>query len=83
MKTMVWMSFSISFAAVWRAGVSADWRIPNSRLTIGGLYRMKVFAAVGAPLRSINAKGRSTRRSACSRGLATVAEQQMNTGSTP
>ena len=82
-KTIVCMWLPIKSEAILRAGVMALWRMPSSRFTMGGLYSTKVLAAAGAPLLSSSATGRSSIFSACSRGLATVAEQQMNTGLAP
>ena len=44
---------------------------------------MKNFSPRGAPLRSTSSKGSPVSASASSRGLAMVAEQQMNCGFEP
>ena len=60
-----------------------DRRMPSSRLTTGGLTKTKNFSPRGAPLSATSANGRSASRSASSRGLAIVADEQMICGSEP
>ena len=57
--------------------------MPSSRFTTGGLTKRNSFSPRGAPLSSTSANGCSVSRSASSRGLAMVADEQMNFGSDP
>ena len=57
--------------------------MPSSRLTTGGFTNTNHFSPRGAPLSPTSANGRSVSRSASSRGLAIVADEQMNTGEDP
>ncbi len=57
--------------------------MPSCALTTGGFTNRKNFSPRGAPLLSTSSNGRPVSPSASSRGLAIVADEQMNTGSDP
>jgi hypothetical protein len=57
--------------------------MPSSLFTTGGLTNRNAFSPRGAPLSSTSSNGRSVRRSASSRGLAIVADEQTKIGSDP
>ena len=57
--------------------------MPSSRFTTGGLTNTMNFSPRGAPLSAMCENGRSASRSASWRGLAMVADEQMNCGSDP
>ncbi len=66
-----------------RVSAKYERRIPSCALTTGGFTKMKYFSPRGAPLFSTNSKGAPVSRSARSRGLAMVADEQMNVGDDP
>ena len=57
--------------------------MPSCELTTGGLTSAKIFSPRGAPLRSTSTNRSPVSRSASSRGLAMVADEQMNSGVDP
>ena len=61
-----------------RVSARYDRRMPSCWLTTGGLTNRKNFSPRGAPLSDTSSNGCSTSASASSRGLAIVADEQMN-----
>ena len=58
--------------------------MPSSWCTSGGLYSAKTLRAAGAPFSSISVRSSApVTRTASSRGLAIVADAQMNCGLEP
>ena len=68
---------------IWVASELVERRAPLARSIMGGFHRAKSFPPYGEPSSSMTSKGSPTRRSACSPGLAIVAEHRMNCGLLP
>ena len=66
-----------------RVSARYDRRMPSCAFTTGGLTNRKNFSPRGAPLSDTSSNGCSTSASASSRGLAIVADEQMNVGVDP
>ena len=66
-----------------RVSARYERRMPSCWLTTGGLTNRNTFSPRGAPVSDTSSNGCSTSASASSRGLAIVADEQMNVGFDP